>query len=78
MAILALLGHFASVSPSRMSRRIARIESEKSGRCRSTIVHSIRLHTFNHFFPCGYGLNPTKKGDMAVIRYKVVDTATDG
>ena len=58
MALLALLGHFASVSPSRMSRRIARIESEKSGRCSSMIVHSLRLHTFNHFFPCGYGLNP--------------------
>ena len=63
MAKLALLGLFASVSPSRMSRRITRIESEKSGICHSKIVHSYSPHTFNHCLPCGYGFNPVKKGD---------------
>ena len=24
------------------------------------------MHTFNHCFPCGYGFNPTKKGEKAV------------
>ena len=66
MVELALLRHFASVSPSRMSRRIVRIESEKSSICHSKIVHSYRLHTVNHCFPCEYGFNPTKKGDKAV------------
>ena len=50
------------------SRRIVRIESEKSGKCHSIIVHSYRLHTFNHCFPCGYGFNPTKKGKKTVER----------
>ena len=48
------------------SRRIVRIESEKSGKCHSKLVHSERLHTFNHCFPCGYGFNQTKKGEKAV------------
>ena len=48
------------------SRRIVRIESEKSGKCYSKLVHSLRLHTFNHCFPCGYGFNQTKKGEKAV------------
>ena len=48
------------------SRRIVRIESEKSGKCYSKLVHSYRLHTFNHCFPCGYGFNQTKKGEKAV------------
>ena len=50
------------------SRRIVRIESEKSGKCHSIIVHSYGLHTFNHCFPCGYGFNPTKKGKKTVER----------
>ena len=50
------------------SRRIVRIESEKSGKCHSKIVHSQRLHTFNHYFPCGYGFNPTKNGEKTVER----------
>ena len=66
MVELALLRHFASVSQSRMSRRIIRIGSEKSSICHSKIVHSYRLHTVNHCFPCEYGFNPTKKGDKAV------------
>ena len=48
------------------SRRIVRIESEKSGKCHSKLVHSYRLYTFNHCFPCGYGFNQTKKGEKAV------------
>ena len=48
------------------SRRIVRIESEKSGKCHSKLVHYLRLHTFNHCFPCGYGFNQTKKGEKAV------------
>ena len=48
------------------SRRIVRIESEKSGKCHSKLVHSLRLHTFNHCFPFGYGFNQTKKGEKAV------------
>ena len=50
------------------SIRIVRIESEKSGKCHSIIVHSYRLHTFNHCFPCGYDFNPTKKGKKTVER----------
>ena len=50
------------------SRRIVRIESEKSGKCHLIIVHSYGLHTFNHCFPCGYGFNPTKKGKKTVER----------
>ena len=42
------------------------IESEKSGICHSKIVHSLRLHTFNHCFPCGCGFNQTKKREKAV------------
>ena len=63
MAKLALLGLFASVSPSRMSRRIARIESKKSGICHSKIVLSYSPRTFNHCLPCGYGFNPVNKGE---------------
>ena len=48
------------------SRRIVRIESEKSGKCHWKLVHSLRLHTFNQCFPCGYGFNQTKKGEKAV------------
>ena len=48
------------------SRRIFRIESEKSGKCHSKVFHSLRLHTFNHCFPSGYGFNETKKGEKAV------------
>ena len=48
------------------SRRVVRIESEKSGKCHSKLVHSLRLHTFNHCFPCGYGFNQTKKGEKAM------------
>ena len=58
MAKLALLGLFVSVSPSRMSRRIAGIESEKSG-----IFLSYSPHTINHCLPCGYGFNSVDKGE---------------
>ena len=63
MAKLTLLcRYFALVK----SRRIVRIESQKSGKCHSKLVHSKRLYTFNHCFPCGYGFNQTKKGEKAV------------
>ena len=68
MAKLALLCHFAGVFAIVKSRRIVRIESEKSGKCHSIIVHSYGLLTFNHCFPCGYGFNPTKKGKKTVER----------
>ena len=48
------------------SRRIVRIESEKSGICHSKIVHSYRPHTSKHCFPCGYGFNQTKKREKAM------------
>ena len=65
------LPYFA-ISPAFHNRKVqrdnVRIESEKSGKCHSIIVHSYRLHTFNHCFACGYGFNPTKKGKKTMER----------
>ena len=33
----------------------------------------LRLRTLNHCFPCGYGSNPTKKGEKAVNVSFVID-----
>ena len=44
------------------SRKIVRIESEKSGKCHSKIVHSQRLHALIIFFQVAMVLNQRRRG----------------